>query len=229
MSFPKKILVIGCGSVSQCAIPLILKIIDTPPKNITIMDFVDNRARIKDSLGKAVSYVMDRITPDNYDRLLKKYVGNGDLIIDLAWNIECLAMLQWCRDNHVLYVNTSVEEWDPYKKALNNSDPTELTLYTRQMEIRKLIKKWGGNNGSTSIVDHGANPGLVSHFTKMALEDIAKKIISEKPKDKRVKTLKDALDNKNYPELARTSGVKAIHISERDTQITDRQKRWMNL
>jgi len=224
MSFPKKILVIGCGSVSQCAIPLILKIIDTPPKNITIMDFVDNRARIKDSLGKAVSYVMDRITPDNYDRLLKKYVGNGDLIIDLAWNIECLAMLQWCRDNHVLYVNTSVEEWDPYKKALNNSDPTELTLYTRQMEIRKLIKKWGGNNGSTSIVDHGANPGLVSHFTKMALEDIAKKIISEKPKDKRVKTLKDALDNKNYPELARTSGVKAIHISERDTQITDRPK-----
>ncbi len=224
MEFKGKILVIGCGSVSQCAIPLILKLIDSPPKNITIMDFVDNRHRVKTGLDKGVNYVVDRVTPQNYDALLKKYVGPGDLIIDLAWNIECMTMLQWCRDNKILYINTSVEVWDPYKKGVNNSDPRELTLYARQMEIRELLKKWGDNNGSTAIVDHGANPGLVSHFTKIALEDIAKKIIEDKPKDKRVKILKEALDNKNYPELARNADVKVIHISERDTQITNRPK-----
>jgi len=231
MGFKGKILVIGCGSVSQCAIPLVLKLIDCPPKNITIMDFVDNRSRVKNSLDKGVTYVIDRITPENYDRLLKKYAGHGDLIIDLAWNIECMVMLQWCRDNRVLYVNTSVEEWDPYKREINNNDPTKLTLYARQMEIRKLIKKWGDNNGPTAIVDHGANPGLVSHFTKIALEDIAKKIVGTehcsvptKPMDRRVKIVKEALDKKDYPMLAMTSGVKVIHISERDTQITDRPK-----
>jgi len=231
MQFKGKILVIGCGSVSQCAIPLILKLIDSPPKNITVMDFVNNRSRVKDSLDKGVSYVIDRITPKNYALLLKKYVGAGDLIIDLAWNIDCIAMLQWCRDNKILYVNTSVEVWDPYKKGVNNNGPTNLTLYARQMEIRKLIKKWGDNTGVTAIVDHGANPGLVSHFTKIALEDIAKEIVGTeqcsvptKPINKRIKILKKALDKKDYPMLAMASGVKVIHISERDTQITDKPK-----
>ncbi len=229
MQFKGKILVIGCGSVSQCAIPLILKLIDSPPKNITIMDFVDNRLRVKDSLDKGVSYVIDRITPQNYEKLLKKYIGPGDLIIDLAWNIDCIEMIKWCRDNNVLYVNTSVEVWDPY--AMDASDPRNLTLYVRQMAIRNLIKKWGNNNGPTAIVDHGANPGLVSHFTKIALEDIVKKIVGEgfkpsptKPIDRRIKILKEALDKKNYPMLAMISGVKVIHISERDTQITDKPK-----
>lgn len=223
MEFKGKILVIGCGSVSQCAVPLVLKLIDALPENITIMDFTDNRTRVKESLNKGVKYVIERITPQNYGTLLKKYVGRGDLIIDLAWNIDCIAMLQWCRENLVLYVNTSVEVWDPYKKSGSNN-PADMTLYVRQMEIRKLIKKWGNNNGATAIVDHGANPGLVSHFTKIALEDIAKKIIYDKPKDKRVKVLKEALENKYYPELAKSSGVKVIHISERDTQITDKPK-----
>ena len=230
MQFKGKILVIGCGSVSQCAIPLILKLIDAPPKNITIMDFADNRARVRDSLDKGVKYVISRVTPENYDKLLKKYAGRGDLIIDLAWNIECIAMLQWCRDNHVLYVNTSVEAWDPYKKSVNNN-PIDMTLYARQMEIRELLKKWGENNGPTAIVDHGANPGLVSHFTKIALEDIAKKIVGTeqcsvptKSINKRVKILKKALDEKDYPMLAMISGTKVIHISERDTQITYKPK-----
>jgi homospermidine synthase len=224
MKFKGKILIIGCGSVAQCAIPLILKLIDVSPKNVTIMDFVDNRPRVKDSLDKGVSYVFDRIMPQNYAKLLRKYVSPGDLIIDLAWNIDCISMLQWCRDNQVLYVNTSLEVWDPYKKGINNNDPTNLTLYVRQMEIRKLIKKWGDNKGTTAIVDHGANPGLVSHFTKIAMEDISKKIIADKPRDKRVNTIKEALDNKNYPELASVTGVKVIHISERDTQITNKPK-----
>src|SRR3990167_6127002 len=99
MQFKGKILVIGCGSVSQCAIPLVLKLIDAPPKNITIMDFTDNRHRVKDSLDKGVNYVIDRVTRKNYPNLLKKYVSPEDLIIDLAWNIDCIEILQWCRDN----------------------------------------------------------------------------------------------------------------------------------
>ena len=45
-----------------------------------------------------------------------------------------------------------------------------------------------------------------------------------KAMNKRIKILKEALDNKNYPALAKNSGVKVIHISERDTQITDKPK-----
>ncbi len=223
MKFNGKLLVIGCGSVSQCAIPLILKLIEMPPKNITIMDFVDNRSRVKGALDKGVNYTMEKVTQENYKELLRNYVGPGDMIIDLAWNIDCNAILQWCRDNKILYANTSVEEWNPYKDSERN-DPTKYTLYSRHMELRKIIDEWGDNKGTTFVADHGANPGLVSHFTKQALMDIANKILKEKPKDPRRKGLERSLQDKNFAKLAQLEGVKTIHISERDTQITNQPK-----
>jgi len=222
--FNGRILIVGCGSVAQCAIPLVLKLIDVDPENVTVMDFVDNRKHIKSSLDKGAKYVQERITPDNYTVILKEYVGPGDMIIDLAWNIECSAMLQWCRDNKVFYVNTSVEEWDPYKDT-ERTDPTNYTLYFRHMGLKKLLEKWGDNSGTTAIVDHGANPGLVSHFTKYALIDIAKKILREKQGDPRKKKLEQALEKKDFARLAMTIGVKVIHISERDFQITNEPKK----
>lgn len=223
MKFEGRLLVIGCGSVSQCAIPLILKLIEMPANKVTIMDFVDNRHRVKDALDKGVKYVMDRVTEENYRELLKKYVGPGDMIIDLAWNIDCIAIVQWCRDNKVLYANTSVEEWNPYKDIERN-DPTRYTLYARHMELRTKIDMANNNNYTTTICDHGANPGLVSHFTKHALIGIADKILKEKKDDPRKFNLEKALQGKNFAKLAQLEDVKTIHISERDTQITDKPK-----
>ncbi|MEA3305649.1 MAG: saccharopine dehydrogenase C-terminal domain-containing protein [Candidatus Omnitrophota bacterium] len=224
MKFNGRLLVIGCGSVSQCAIPLIMKLIEMPPQKITIMDFADNRSRVKNALDKGVNYIMEKVTIKNFTALLKKYAGPGDMIIDLAWNIDCIDIVQWCRLNQILYVNTSIEEWDPYKDSERN-DPIKYTLYSKHMELRKMLDAWGSNNGTTAIVDHGANPGLVSHFTKHALIDIANKILKEKPNNPRKNQLEKALQDKNFAKLAQIEGVKTIHISERDTQITDRPKK----
>ena len=223
MKFDGRLLIIGCGSVSQCAVPLVLELIDMPADRITIMDFVDNRARVKGALEKGVKYAMERITAKNYAELLGKYVGPGDMIIDLAWNIECVTMVHWCRENKVLYANTSVEEWDPYKDSERN-DPTKYTLYSRHMDLRKQIDMENNDKYTTTVVDHGANPGLVSHFTKHALIGIAEKILKEKSGDTRKSELEKALQDKNFPKLAQLEGVKTIHVSERDTQITNRPK-----
>lgn len=221
--FGGRLLIIGCGSVSQCAIPLVLRLMSVPPKRITIMDYQDNRRRVRPALKKGVKYVRKRVTRENYRKLLARYVGAGDMIIDLAFNIACVEIVSWCRENGVLYVNTSVEEWDPYQDAQRN-DPTKYTLYARHMELRGMMQQWGSNDGTTAVVDHGANPGLVSHFTKTALIDIARKILKEKPKDPRRPALERALEERNFAKLAQLEGVKTIHISERDTQITDRPK-----
>jgi homospermidine synthase len=223
MKFDGKMLIIGCGSVSQCAIPLVLKLIDMPASRVTILDYADNRAKVKEALDKGVNYVIGKITLENYKTELAKFVGSGDIILDLAWNIGCIDIVEWCRANNVLYLNTSVELWDPYADP-ERRDPRLYTLYQRQMELKDMVKRWGTNNGATAIVDHGANPGLVSHFTKVALQSIAEKIIKEKPKDQRVKALEKALSTKDFPTLAHLTGVKTIHISERDTQVTSQPK-----
>ncbi len=41
LKFKNKVLIIGYGSVSKCTIPILLKHIKIPYKNITIIDFVD--------------------------------------------------------------------------------------------------------------------------------------------------------------------------------------------
>ena len=67
----------------------------------------------------------------------------------------------------------------------------------------------GKGRGPTAVLTHGANPGLVSHFVKQALLNIAA--------DTGVETARPA-SRAEWGALARQLGVKTIHVAERDTQ-----------
>jgi len=218
--FTNKVLILGAGSVSQSVLPLLIEhLVDA--KQITIMDQRDNRARVKGALDQGATYVQDQITQGNLDAQLSKYLSAGDFLLDLAWNIDANTILQWCHDHGVLYLNTSVEEWDPYEGG-SNKHPLERTLYYRHMRMRDMKSRWT-KTGATAIVEHGANPGLVSHLVKKALVDIATKGLSEGKVGKEVES---ALTDERYNELSHLLGVKVIHISERDTQVTNKPKQW---
>ncbi len=216
---PERVLVLGCGSVAQCTVPLLLRDLAIDPRRITIVDVLDNRARVADSIAKGATYQQDQVTPDNIDEFLTARVGPGDLLLDLAWNIDNPTILQWCRDHGVRYLNTSVEVWDPYDD-MASTHPLDRTLYVRHMDLRRMIAGWGDNNGATAVVEHGANPGLVSHFTKQALTEIAARMLHDGLAGD-VPAMEQALATEHYATLAMLTGTKVIHISERDTQITD--------
>jgi homospermidine synthase len=218
--FTNKVLILGAGSVSQSVIPLLIEhLVDA--KQITIMDQRDNRSRVQGALNAGATYVKDQITRGNLDAQLSKYLGAGDFLLDLAWNIDANTILQWCHDHGVLYLNTSVEEWDPYEGG-SNKNPLERTLYYRHMRMRDMKSTWT-KTGATAIVEHGANPGLVSHLVKKSLVDIASRALKE---GKASGDVEDALVNENYKSLAQALNVKVIHISERDTQVTNKPKQW---
>jgi homospermidine synthase len=223
MELPGRILVIGCGSVSQCTLPVLLKELDVAPSSITVLDLVDNRDRIAGVLEAGVRYEIGRITPETLDAELSRHVGPGDICIDLAWNIDACTILEWCRSHGVRYINTSTELWDPYEDAAT-THPLDRTLYVRHMALRRMIARWGDNKGSSAVVEHGANPGLVSHFTKQALEEIGASTLKDGLAGDRVAALEAALADDRYNDLSRLLDVKVIHISERDTQITSQPK-----
>jgi homospermidine synthase len=216
---PERVLVLGCGSVAQCTLPLLIRDLSIDPHRITIVDVVDNRARVADSIQRGVTYEIERVTPANLDSFLSARVCAGDLLLDVAWNIDNPTILQWCRDHGVRYLNTSVEVWDPYDD-LASTYPLDRTLYTRHMDIRRMIASWGDNNGPTAVLEHGANPGLVSHFTKQALVEIAGRMLQQGIVDD-VAAMEIALAHEAYNLLAMLTGTKVIHVSERDTQVTD--------
>ncbi len=223
LAFEGKVLVIGCGAVSRCTLPLVLKELDVTPDRVKVVDFVDNRALIADLIQAGIVYQQARVTPETFSEIFSSWLSPGDVLIDLGWNIETKTMLEWCRDNRVLYVNTSVEVWNPYADT-HRSDPRAYTLYRRQMELRSLVHGWGDNSGTTAVLDHGANPGLVSHFTKQALLDLSERILSQDVPTQRRHDLERALGARDFPKLAALSGTKVIHISERDTQISNQPK-----
>lgn len=222
--FGGKIVVIGCGSVSQCALPILLKEIEVDPRSITVLDFVDNRDRIAESIKRGVSYEYVKITKDNFRIELGDRLSRGDILLDLGWSTGTVEIIDWCRERGVLFLNTSVEEWNPYADA-ERTDPRKYTLYERQMQLREMVHRWGGNSGPTAIVDHGANPGLVSHFTKRALTEISTQLVASESSASFRKTFESALRDKDYPSMARLTGTKVIHISERDTQIASEPKK----
>ena len=231
--FGGRILMLGCGSVGQCTLPLVLRHVDMPANRITVMDFEDVRPRIADSLQAGVVYKRERLTQDNYAALLGSLVGPGDAIVDLSWNIETFDMLSWCAEHRVNYINTSLEEWDPYGDIQNKS-PYERSLYSRQMRVRLLKDRLNaGGPSATAIIDHGANPGLVSHFTKRALLEIATAMfegglpaatgVNKVAFEKLIAAAGSEAEG-SFARLSQATGTKVIHIAERDTQVSSRPK-----
>jgi homospermidine synthase len=225
IKFKNKVLIIGFGSVGRCTLPLLFKHIDVPYKNVTVIDFADKHMDLHPWIKKGVKYFQERITPINIARTLSRHLTPESLLIDLSWNIDSVSMLSWCHDNRVLYVNTSVEEWDPYAN-IEKKTPFEKSLYYKQMEIWKMISRWNTDSKSvTAVLDHGANPGLISHFTKKGIVDISFKVLRDKTvlkKDRKI--IEKFLREGKFPELSMKLGIKVIHCSERDSQISDMPK-----
>jgi homospermidine synthase len=228
--FDGRILMLGCGSVGRCTLPLVRRHIDMPAERITVLDLDDVRPKMADSLQAGVVFKQARLTRENYETMLPQLVGPGDIILDLAWNLETYDLLAWCADHGVRFLNTSLEEWDPYGDVENKS-PYERSLYSRQMRIRLLRDRLASRGTAlpTAIMDHGANPGLVSHFTKRALLEIAAAMLEQGLSARNgmgcvafKRLITDAghqLDGA-FARLSQATGTKVIHISERDTQVS---------
>jgi len=223
IKYDKKILLVGFGSVAQCTLPIFFKRVNVPYQNVTVIDFEDKQEQLQPWINRGVTYIRLEITKENMSEVLGTYLSDGDLLIDLAWNIGAEDILQWCHDHGVLYINTSVELWDPYTGAANKH-PTERTLYYRHMSLEKLVAGWA-TPGPTAVIEHGANPGLISHFTKQGLLDIANQLLKDKKVvDKDAAEIRKLIKNQSFNLLAMKLGVKVIHVSERDTQITNKPK-----
>ena len=99
LEFKNRILFVGYGAVAQCALPILVKHIKTPPQHITVMDFEDLRDAIPDTLAAGASYAQQRVTPENLPSLLAEHqienacLFRGELDPELAQTAPYLALL----------------------------------------------------------------------------------------------------------------------------------------
>lgn len=210
-SFKGPILLLGFGGVGQTILPLILRHISVNSKNITVLEKDNHLELFQKKYGNTgVKYVIKEVTKDNMDSVLSQYIKPGGLIIDLSLNIDGIEICLWCLKHNVLYTNTSIERW-PDNPDETIPDLANRTLYVTHDKIRNATQKYK-DRGSTCLISNGANPGLVTQFTKAALLEIATamNLKIEVPQTR-----------EQWAELMMYTGTKVVHIAERDTQVID--------
>ena len=222
LAFPNRILFVGFGAVARCTLPILLKTSGVDPKHITIMDFEPNGLALKPWIEQGMTFVQDRVTPENLGALLGQHVSAGDLIIDLAWNIDCSEIVQWCHDRGVLYVNTSVELWDPYGGRTTSILPSEHSTAAHESTTDdRGVERARSNSGARTRSEPGPDQPFhqACSFRHRPAGPVRQKFSGAQ-----AEKIAHHAKAQELNHLAYQLGVRVIHCSERDTQITDQPK-----
>ena len=208
--FAGRLVMLGCGSIGQGVLPLILRHIDMPRERIHILTADERGHDVAKESGVAIT--VKPLTRENYRALLTPLLGAGDFLVNLSVDVSSVALIALCRELGALYLDTCIEPW-----AGGYTDPTLTPSQRSNYALREsaLALAGGASGAPTALLTHGANPGLVSHFVKQALLNIAR--------DTGVETDMPA-GRDEWAALAERLGVKVIHIAERDTQSADQAK-----
>jgi homospermidine synthase len=210
VEFPGRILFIGFGSIGQGVLPLILRHIGIAPERIAIVTAEDKGN--EEAARYGIKFIKERLTRENFRRVLNPLLGRGDFLVNVSVEVSTTALIKLCWEKGAMYIDTCIEPWPG-----GYTDPTVPVARRTNYALREeaLALRQGNERAPTAVLTHGANPGLVSHFVKQALLNIAQ--------DTQVDAGKPAT-RAEWGELARRLGVKVIHIAERDTQVSAKAK-----
>lgn len=202
--FSGRFLFIGFGSIAQGLLPLAIRHFGLNPEQVTVVSADTAGRPVADQHG--VRLVQATVDRGNYRELLQRFVGPGDVVLNLAVEVSTLDLLTWCQAHGVLYLDTGIEPWQGGYVA---DDPLHTTNYWLREQV--LARREPGL--PTAVLAHGANPGLVNHLLKRALLDLAThRGVAWSPADGEWGLLAERLD------------IRVIHIAERDTQTDGRPR-----
>ncbi|MBV9345734.1 MAG: homospermidine synthase [Gammaproteobacteria bacterium] len=206
VEFPGRILFIGFGSIGQGVLPLVLRHIGIAAERVTIVSAEDKGREEAAKFG--IKFITERLTRENFRRILNPLLGRGDFLINVSVEVSSIALVKLCWEKGAMYLDTCIEPWPG-----GYTDPTMPVAKRTNYALREeaLALRSGSQRAPTAVLTHGANPGLVSHFVKQALLNIAAdlKLESGLPGSR-----------SEWGELARKVGMRVVHIAERDTQVS---------
>src|SRR5271154_4908713 len=198
-SLPGRLVIVGFGSIGQGVLPLLLRHIDIAPERITIVTAEPRGREVAAQYG--VRFVETALTRDNFRAVLEPLIAAGDFLLNVSVDVSSVALIELCQERGALYLDTCIEPWpggytDP---SLPPSARSNYALRESALALRSRYPR-----GPTAVLTHGANPGLVSHFVKQALIDLARNagLNGGAPRPRA-----------EWPRLPETLGVKVIHIA----------------
>jgi homospermidine synthase len=212
VEFGGRIVMVGCGSIGQAILPLLRRGLALPDDALTVLAADEVGRGIAQQYG--AQFIYAHLKPRSFRRILARHLRRGDLLLNLSVDVSSLDLLTHAAESEALYVDTSIEPWPGVfdNPMLDLRQRSNYTTRRRAMQLAADL----GRSSPTAVVDHGANPGLVSHFVKRALLELERTL--------RRGATRPA-SREDWATLARDLGVSLIQISERDTQVSGQPKR----
>ena len=206
IEFKNKIVQLGFGAVGKSFFEKIPKEINFDKDKY----FVISRNKLEYTFflelgGKIGNFIVADINRKNFKQIFSKYLNEGDLLIDFTDGVGTRDFVEWCAYNNTMYLNTGETDWED-----NWYNIFEENL--KKNKLREQIKQKNNINKYPIVLQHGNNPGLVSHFVKAGIEYIVKKQF------KKDNILNKLLEENKFNELAKELELKEIHVNDKDYQ-----------
>ncbi len=206
--FENKLLMIGFGSIGQAILPLLFRHLGISCEQIHIISKDENGHDVAEAFSVTVQ--QKELTPTNYRTVLDNLLNAGDFLLNLSVNVASIELVRLCQEKNVLYLDTSTEPWaGAYTDT--NLTAANRTNYALREQMLAVDKR-----RATALITHGANPGLVSHFVKQALVQMAE--------DAHL-NYKTPKTQQQWAQLAADLSIRVIHIAERDSQVSNKAKK----
>ena len=77
VTFPNRVVFVGFGAVARCTLPILVDHLDIDPKRITTIDFDQNDEALKPWMAQGMTFIKDRVTPENMGSLLGQHLSAG--------------------------------------------------------------------------------------------------------------------------------------------------------
>jgi homospermidine synthase len=109
VAFAGNLVMLGCGSIGQGVLPLILRHIDMPRERIQILTADARGGDVAAECGVRVTIAP--VTRVNYRDLLQPMLGAGDFLLNLSVDVSSVALIALCQEQGALYLDTCIEPW----------------------------------------------------------------------------------------------------------------------
>ena len=203
--FNGRIVQLGFGAVGKSFYDILpYEVKFDKSKYLIITQYGEEFDAYKQAGGTLPATIEMELTKDNIEEILSKHLTSGDLLADFA-DIGKVEVCDFCAKNNIMYLNTGNSVWP------NNP----INIFEQNQEIYDLAEKYRNSTTQSRhpiLVQHGNNPGLVSHFVKEAISYIAD------TQHKKNKTLHTHIRQGKFNKAAQLLGVKTVHINDVDLQ-----------
>ena len=81
VAFPNRVVFVGFGAVARCTLPILINHLKIDPKRITTIDFDQNDEALKPWIAQGMTFIKDRVAPENMGSLLGQHLSAGDLML----------------------------------------------------------------------------------------------------------------------------------------------------